>query len=122
MSGPSMMEQILDVTVRQVSADTRILEAAGEIDHDSCGDLRQAISRALADGCHRLVLDLTQVTFCDSGGLSTFVDAHRRTTAEGGWFRLAAPRRLVRDVLTATNLDGYLVVRDTVDDALTAGS
>jgi anti-sigma B factor antagonist len=60
------------------------------------------------------------VSFCDSGGLSLFVDLHRATTARGGSLRLAGMQPPVRSVIDATNLDRLLPLHPTVDDAVHA--
>ncbi len=116
-----MIPDILEVTARDVSAATCVLTAVGEIDHDSRHHLNHAVDDALRRDRVQVVLDLTAVTFCDSGGLSTFVDAHRQATARGGWLRLAGPGAHVLDALQATNLDRYLTVCATVDEATGAG-
>jgi anti-anti-sigma factor len=113
-----MTSEILTVESRDFADRGRVLTAAGEIDHDSAKRLRAVIDEALADGRAQLILDAAQVTFCDSGGLSLFVEAHRRTAARDGWFRLAAAGGSVREVLDATNLDGYLALYPDVETAL----
>ncbi|ROP27439.1 STAS domain-containing protein [Couchioplanes caeruleus] len=113
-----MNPDILSVTTQDPADGIRVLSVAGEIDHDSVEVLRAAVEQALADGRDRLVADLSAVPFCDSGGLSLFVETHRRTTARGGWLRLAGPQPSVRFVLDVANLDGYLSVHPTLGEAL----
>jgi stage II sporulation protein AA (anti-sigma F factor antagonist) len=48
---------------------TLVVHLAGEIDHFSAGPLRAILASAAADGHRDLVLDTSQVTFCDSGFL-----------------------------------------------------
>ncbi|GGQ61010.1 STAS domain-containing protein [Couchioplanes azureus] len=115
-----MNPDILSVTFHDPADGVRVLSVAGEIDHDSVEVLRDAVERALADGRDRLVCDLSAVPFCDSGGLSLFVETHRRATARGGWLRLAGPQDQVRFVLDVANLDRYLGVHPTLDEALSA--
>ena len=115
-----MTSEILSVTTRDAADGVRILAAAGDVDHDSVTVLRDAVEAAWEAGRTQIVLDLTAVAFCDSGGLSLFVEAHRRARVRGGWFRLAGPGRTVQYVLDATNLARYLSIHPTVDDALKA--
>ena len=115
-----MTEPILTVTTDAPAPGVMVLSAAGEIDHDSHHVLGEAAEAALRQGGERLVIDLTEVTFCDSGGLSLFVGLHKRTTAADGDLRLACPQPQVRAVLHATNLDRLLAVHDTVADAVRA--
>ncbi len=113
-----MTSALLDVTATDIGATGLLLTVCGELDHDSRTVLDDAVTGGLDRGRTRLVLDLTQVPFCDSGGLSLFVDAHRRAEAAGGWLRLAAARPEVLTVLAATNLDRYLTILPTVPEAL----
>ncbi|MEV4640006.1 STAS domain-containing protein [Actinoplanes sp. NPDC049548] len=112
------MPDTLSVTTHDPADGVRVLCISGDLDHDTAPMLLTAIEEALEDGSNQLVADLTNVAFCDSAGLSLFVDTHRRLTARGGWFRLAAPQTGIRYVLDVTNLDGYLTVTATVKTAL----
>lgn len=116
-----MTTPILTVTVHTDPRATIVLHADGEIDHDSRGNLKQIAHDTLRDASGtRLVIDLSAVTFCDSGGLSLFVELHRELTAAGGWLRLAGARGMVRGVLQATNLDRMFTLYDDVPAALQA--
>jgi anti-anti-sigma factor len=117
-----MTEQILTVTADHVADAVTVLTAAGEIDHDSRNVLGDAAAAALQRGSTRLVLDLGGVTFCDSGGLSLFLQLHKETTGRGGSLHLAGARAPVLSVLTATNLDRLLALHPTVADAVHAST
>ncbi|MEU5594770.1 STAS domain-containing protein [Streptomyces sp. NPDC020298] len=73
-----------------VSATTdgiRVLTLAGEIDHHTSDELRQALD--LSDTVRpRIVIDMRQIAFMDSSGVNLFVTAHRAVTEAGGWLRL----------------------------------
>jgi anti-sigma B factor antagonist len=115
-----MTEQLLTVTTTASGGQVAVLSAAGEIDHDSRLVLGDAADAALQEGRNRLVVDLTRVTFCDSGGLSLLVDLHKRTAALGGQLRLAGVQPAVTAVLLATNLDRLLPVNRTAEEAVDA--
>ena len=115
-----MTNEMLTVTTTTGGERVAVLSAAGEIDHDSRLTLEDAADAALQGGRHRLVIDLAGVTFCDSGGLSLFVDLHKKTTALGGELRLAAVQPAVTAVLLATNLDRLLPLHPTAVEALAA--
>ena len=66
----------LDVSTRMIGSDA-VVVANGEIDLTSCRALRdklQAVERVEADA---VVIDLTDVAFIDSTGLSVLVDGAR---------------------------------------------
>ena len=112
------MEQILTVTAPKPAQPVAVLAVVGEIDHDSQPLLRTITEKALARNRNRLVIDLSNVGFCDSGGLSLFVDIHKRAEAHGGWLRLAGTQRPVLSILQATNLDRLLALYGTTEAAV----
>ncbi|GIG92195.1 STAS domain-containing protein [Plantactinospora endophytica] len=113
-------DEILTVSRADTTGSVPVLAAVGEIDHDSRDILREAADLALRDGGSRLVIDLGDVSFCDSGGLGLFLELHRLTTARGGALRLARVPPPVQLVLGATNLDRLLHLEPTVEDAVRA--
>jgi anti-anti-sigma factor len=112
-----MTEPILTVAQRSGPYEVPVLAVDGEIDHDSRRVLQDAATPHVERRGGRLIIDLGNVTFCDSGGLSLFVDLHRRAEAGDGWLRLAGPQGMVLGVLKATNLDRMFTLYDSVDTA-----
>ena len=113
-------EQILTVGVEYLAAPVALLCPAGEIDRDSQSVLGGAAAAAFEKGAVRLVVDLTEVTFCDSGGLTLFVRLHREAAARDGSLRLAAAAPAVRAVLDMVNFDRLLSLHETVVEAVQA--
>lgn len=107
-----MEQDILTVIVQDGPQETAILTASGEIDRDSRADLRSAADEAIGRGVRRLVLDVGKVSFCDSSGLSLFIDLHRKTRRRDGWLRLVAVPPYMREMLRVTRLDELLDVAD----------
>ena len=50
-------------------------------------------------------LDLSKVSYIDSSGLATFIDAMQRVQAYGGEFALVAMRESVRKIFEISRLD-----------------
>ena len=55
----------------------------GELDMRSASVLEEDLARYIGDGVAGVVIDLRELTFLDSSGLHTLVDAKRRATASG---------------------------------------
>jgi anti-anti-sigma factor len=68
--------------------------ACGELDMSTSPHLKEAIDRPLNTGeeIEELVLDLSEVTFCDSTGVALVVRATRAAHAENVPFTIAPPR------------------------------
>ena len=116
-----MTDQALSVRVQAGPPTITVLVADGELDHDSRRVLHRNAHEVLDAGGTRLVIDLAGVTFCDSGGLSLFVELYREAEAAAGWVRLAGAQGMVLGVLKATNLDRMFVLYDSVDAAVAGG-
>ena len=118
------MGVLVQITVAKApSADATVVKLAGELGVDSASELSRALA-ALLDGpspANRIVIDLTLLGFCDSIGLSTFVDAHRRCVANGGYLALAAPSPFMHKLLGVVGLTRRVPAYATVASACAGG-
>jgi anti-sigma B factor antagonist len=90
--------------VRTVSLrDMLLLETQGDIDHSTCAGLESALDDALGAGSKVVLLDLTQVTYIDSGGLSVLF-CFLRQLREDGWMGLIGPNPNIRRLLQLVGL------------------
>lgn len=111
------------MTIR--SAEVRgylVLHVRGEVEALTADRLGAAVTAAL-DGDLPVVLDLTDVRFLDSAGLSTLVRATERGEELGEPLRIAVDsnRPVVRPI-EITGLERRLALYDSVDDAITGPS
>ncbi|MGV9213081.1 STAS domain-containing protein [Micromonospora sp. RB23] len=94
------------------------LRLAGELDLSTADELAAAIDRLSAAGERRVLLDLTELTFCDSTGMAVFVRGDNQATADGGWLRITGASGRVERVLRITGLAEVLrYVPDAADPA-----
>ncbi|MBU0558547.1 MAG: STAS domain-containing protein [Bacteroidetes bacterium] len=66
----------------------------------------------------KLILDLSEIDYCDSSGLSAILLAYRILQAEEGYIRLAAPTRHVKKLIEISQLDRILPIFDSVEAAI----
>ncbi|MFT7834592.1 STAS domain-containing protein [Saccharothrix sp. BKS2] len=102
----------LSVDVRERPEDT-VVVVSGELDFGTTPRLL-AVAEPLAAAGGPLVLDLADLTFCDSSALSALVRLHKVTRAAGGALVLASLRPQVRSAITMTSLDRLLTIVDQV--------
>jgi anti-sigma B factor antagonist len=81
--------------------------------------LRDSLKEAL-QGSSRLVLNLSDVTYIDSGGLGTLVGVYSSARAAGADIKLTGLGQRLRDVLQITKLATVFQVFDTEQEALAA--
>ena len=80
-------------------------------------DLRQAVVSAVADGCRRLILDISDLDFVDSFGLGAVIGALKRLRQRGGELALVCPSRRIRRVFEICDLDRIIALHDSIDSA-----
>lgn len=82
----------------------------GELDLANAGDITELVTGAITAGVSSLVLDLAQVDFMDSTGISALIAGKRAFDAIGGQLALRAPSPAVRTVLHVAGLESFLAV------------
>lgn len=80
--------------------------------------LRDEVKKAIADGQKRIVLNLGEINYIDSGGLGTLVALHTTAHNAGGTIKLANLTKRVGDLMQVTKLLTVFDVRDSEYDAL----
>jgi anti-sigma B factor antagonist len=96
---------------------TVILSATGDVDMISAPQLEEAARRALADAPPALVLDLSEVTFMSSAGLSVLVHTQKNAPAATEVRIVAAGAATLRP-LQLMGLDQELTLFATREEAL----
>ena len=97
----------LDESVKDV---VRVV-VSGEIDLATAPSLAEALDDAFVRGV-LLVLDLREVSFCDSSGLHLVVCADRRARESGRRLVIVRGPRQVHQLLVLTHLDAHLEIID----------
>ncbi|MCX5200532.1 STAS domain-containing protein [Streptomyces sp. NBC_00237] len=101
-----------------------VLHISGELDLVTSPAVRQHVHNAVADGRHRVVLDLSDVLFCDSSGVGVLIAARRLMRSCQGSLRLILPARGAIDgshvnrVLAALGVRRLFEVFPDVDTAV----
>ncbi|MEU4419257.1 STAS domain-containing protein [Actinoplanes sp. NPDC024001] len=95
----------MNVTSGRTSADVIHIWVYGEIDMATVDDVQQAVNEAVsADGVRDVVVDLAEVTFCDSSGLAAFDEGYCAAASRGIRLRIANPQPGVRRILEIVGL------------------
>ncbi len=95
-----------------------IVPLSGRITMAEAGSLRASLTQRIAAGESWLVLDLGDVEFVDSSGLSVLITAMKRCRESGGDVVLARARNGVRKLLELTRLHRVMEVVDDLDAAV----
>jgi anti-anti-sigma factor len=92
----------------QREGDTLRLAISGELDIGSKNSIIAAAAEARHLGVHTIEVDVSEVSFCDSSGISALVMIVNEGAAAGRPVTIINPRANVRRVLEIAGVFGYL--------------
>ncbi len=108
-----MRDPDFDVTIAEEDGST-VLSVCGEVDLATGPLLWERISTVIADGSTNLVLDLAEMPFIDSTGLSVLVMTMRKLQDVGGELVLRSPCRMAVRLFQLTGLSQLLEIEGDV--------
>lgn len=107
-------------TISDHRSDVAVLHLRGELDSDTAGQLQETLAYLLERPVPRIVVDVTDLKFCDSVGLSSFVTSKQVIDARGGWLSFAGANPFLVQLMETIGLSRYFAIFPEVDDAIAA--
>lgn len=95
-----------------------VIAVGGEIDVYTAPRLREEISRLVASGRYRLVVDLEQVDFLDSTGLGVLVGGLKKVRAHEGSMSLVCSQERLLKIFRITGLAKVFPIHASEAEAL----
>jgi stage II sporulation protein AA (anti-sigma F factor antagonist) len=109
------------LTIKQrQTGDIGMVEAKGSLDLRTMAALREALGELLARGVRHVVLDLREVTYVDSAGITVILSAKRGAVRNGGEVYVVTRPGEVHLALHIIQLDRVVHIVDTPEAALAA--
>jgi anti-anti-sigma factor len=105
-------------TVQSLGPGTTSVAVAGEVTFSNVTDFDRALGQALDDGARNLVIDLTDVPFIDSSGLSALLTASAETRDRGGVVALVIAEGQPPSIFRFRGVDRLLSLYASRDAAL----
>jgi anti-anti-sigma factor len=105
------------VTGTDRRGDAVVIGLAGDVDALTAPQLTEAVSAALHERPHTVVVDLSRVDFLASAGLAALVESHRMAGPDSRLHIVATGSATLRP-LTMTGLTDELAVFATSEEAL----
>ena len=90
----------------------------GQVDMHTSPELRGHLRTALGNQTSPLAVDLTSVSFIDSSGLATLIEALQAVGKYGGKLRLCGLSPEVRKLFDLAQLSTIFDLRDTREEAV----
>ncbi|MEV4252339.1 STAS domain-containing protein [Spirillospora sp. NPDC049652] len=95
-----------------------VLAVSGELDHHTAPDLTEVIMEMPFDAGTPVIMDLTELTYCDSTGITVLVTTYKRAQASGTPLVLVGLNADLTRVLEIVGLDKFFTFRPTVEEAV----
>jgi anti-sigma B factor antagonist len=105
------VEAVSLVTHTDIVGGSAVVSVTGDVDLVSAPHLREVMEEALGRSPH-LIVDVAEMTFIDSSGLSALVHAHRQAADAGASMIVRRPSPTLTRLLSITRLEAVLVVDD----------
>ena len=97
-----------------------VISMAGELNILTAPDLRDVLVKHVKARQPLLALDLSGVSFMDTSGLATLIDAHLTTEKQAGKLVLYGLQPRIAEVFEVTRVKDLFSVFDTQQEALDA--
>jgi anti-anti-sigma factor len=97
-----------------------VLAVSGELDLASSPVLEEELARVSGGDATLLILDLSDLEFMDSTGLSVLVRAQQHSQEIGRRFGVVSGRPQVQRLLSLTGVVERMTMADTVEELLAA--
>ncbi|GAA3379314.1 STAS domain-containing protein [Streptomyces sannanensis] len=97
---------------------TVVLALGGELDHDTAGALRDALTRGITAGADRILVDCSDLRFCDSTGLNALLRGRLAAQNAGIRLELVALQPPVARMFGITGADTVFRVHASLEEAL----
>lgn len=94
-----------------------ILKITGDVDLYSSPQVRKQVVSLISKTNKNLLVDLAEVTYMDSSGVATLVEALQLTKKLGGKLKLFSLGTTVKDVFELSRLDKVFDICDTEQQA-----
>jgi anti-anti-sigma factor len=95
-----------------------VIAVSGELDLASSPALQEELDRVAASDARMLIVDLRELDFMDSTGLSVLVRAHQRAEEQGRELAMVRGPQQVQRLLSLTGVADRLTLVDTPEELL----
>jgi anti-sigma B factor antagonist len=110
----------MDLDIKETGA-VCVLKVKGRLTSgEAVSQFEQAFQRALSSGHSCLVLDLEAVSFVDSSGIGSVVNALRQTNKAGGKLKLVNPSNFVAKTFKMVGILSLFSVHSSEQEAIDA--
>jgi anti-sigma B factor antagonist len=107
----------MSVSYRQLDDDIWVVSSRGRLDQTLNPKLELSLGELLDNGHQRFIIDLSEATYINSGGLRCLVTAWRRAREQGGDLVLCGLNSRLEEIFSLVGFDRVFQIYTSYDDA-----
>ena len=107
----------MSVSFQRLDGDIWLVSCQGRLDQSLNPQVEQSLAELLDDGHQRFIVDLSEATYINSGGLRCLVTAWRRSRAQGGDLILFGLNNRLEEIFSLVGFDRVFQIYTSLDDA-----
>ncbi|MET9364506.1 STAS domain-containing protein [Streptomyces sp. NPDC006632] len=115
-----MTDRLLTASSHTHARGARVVVVAGELDHHTAPELSRVIQATAFDAGVPVLIDLSDLAYCDSTGITVLIGADRRARDAGTPLSVVGVPDDLMHVFRIIGLDQLFTFRPTVEDAINA--
>lgn len=108
----------MKIDIKHTESSTAVVRPVGQVDVDTAQELKEKLKEVAEGGASLVVVDLGEVDFIDSSGLSALVSGLKALRQRGGALNLSRPHPQALTALRLTMLDRVFSIYPSVEEAL----
>ncbi len=107
----------MSIASQQLDDDIWVVSSKGRLDQSLNPRLEQQLTKLLDDGHQRFIIDLSEVTYINSGGLRCLVTVWRKAREQGGDMVLCGLNNRLEEIFSLVGFDRVFHIYPSNDDA-----
>ena len=106
--------------IEEIQGDIQIYRLKGRLDSNTSPGLEDKLLQAIFGESKKIILDFEYLNYISSAGLRVIFKANKAITRQGGRIITCSMQEFVREIFEMTGIDSFVLILDTMDDALKA--
>lgn len=109
----------MEIETSKIDEGLQLITMSGEMDLYNAKDLKDAVNAIMAESPVGIVVDLAELEYIDSSGISALLYTFTQTKARSIGLCFINIRGSVRKVIELTSLSGFFPIAASKDEAVT---
>ena len=105
---------------QEIQDDIKIFRLKGRMDSNTSQGFEDKLFQAISDGSKKIIVDFENLDYISSAGLRLVIKANKALLREDGRLILCTMQNYIREIFKTTGIDNFVLILDTMEQALKA--